>query len=198
MNAAPPLSQSPETPHSQSSADFDSPIELRLEHELETRREAAYTSPLLWQGRQLKEWSILRHAMHRRLMQHLCPVPHHLWGEDEEAHAPDAMLFLWLAHQDHTLIVQLAGQPIALWLSVFSWAEKHLPRNQWRAAIDLMTSTFELGKITEVRVREAEGRSNAGESPAHSQPQKPPSSRSSPPPATARRKRSAGAGQSRK
>lgn len=196
MQTAPPLCQAPAPPSQ--APDFDSPINLQIERELEAKREAAYSAPLLWQDRQLKDWSIMRHAMHRRLMQHLCPVPHHLWGADLEAHAPDAMLFLWLANQDDTLIVQLAGQPVALWLAVFGWAEKNLPRSQWHAAIDLMTSTFELGKITEVRVREAPGRSNAGESPPPSPPQKPPSSAYCAPLATARRKKSPGAGPSRK
>lgn len=200
MITAPPLHTinpvNPVNPVNQA-ADFDAPLNLQIERDLEAKREAAYTAPLLWQGRQLQPWSLMRHAMHRRLMQHLCPVPHHLWGEDLEAHAPDAMLFLWIAHQQDTLIVQLAGQPIALWLAVFGWAEKHLPRPDWPAAIDLMTSTFELGKLTEVRVREAEGRTNAGE-PVPSPPQKPPSSPSSPPPATAPRRRSAGRGASQK
>lgn len=194
MLPAPPLHPvNPVNPVNQV-PDFDAPLDLQIQRELEAKREAAYTAPLLWQTRQLQPWSLLRHALHRRLMQHLCPVPHHLWGDDLEAHAPDAMLFLWLAHQEDTLIVQLAGQPIALWLSVFGWAEKHLPRDHWRTAIDLMTTTFELGKITEVRVREAEGRTTAGESPPPSPPQKPPSSPSSPPPVTAPRKKSAGPG----
>jgi hypothetical protein len=192
MLPAPPLhTVNPVTPVNQV-PDFDAPLNLQIERELEAKREAAYTAPLLWQGRQLQPWSLLRHALHRRLMQHLCPVPHHLWGEDLEAHAPDAMLFLWLATQGDTFIVQLAGQPVALWLAVFGWAEKSLPRDQWPAAIELMTTTFELGKITEVRVREAEGRTTAGESPPPSPPQKPPSSRSSVPRDTAPRKKSAG------
>jgi hypothetical protein len=197
MQAAPPLhTVNPVNPVNQA-PDFDAPLNLQIEREIEAKREAAYTAPLIWQGRQLQPWSLLRHAMHRRLMQHLCPVPHHLWGEDLEAHAPDAMLFLWLANQSDTFIVQLAGQPVALWLAVFGWAEKSLARESWPAAIDLMTSTFELGKITEVRVREAEGRINAGE-PVPSPPQKPPSSPCSVPRATAPRKKSPGAGRYRK
>lgn len=171
--------------------DFDAPVNLHLEAELTQKRADSFTAPLLWQARSLQPWSLLRHAMHRRLMQHLCPVPGHLWGEDLEAHAPDAMLFLWLAHQESVLIVQLAGQPVALWLAVFGWAEKNLPRDQWPAAIELMTSTFDLGKITEVRVREASGHSSAGE-PQPSPSPRPRSSRSSVPRGTAPRKKSAG------
>lgn len=197
MHPAPPLSQPPPQV-SPTAPDFDAPLDLQIERQLEAKREAAYTATLTWQSRTLQPWSLMRHAMHRRLMQHLCPVPHHLWGDDLEAHAPDAMLFLWLAHQEDTLIIQLAGQPIALWLAVFTWAEKHLPRPQWPAAIELMTTTFELGKLTEVRVREASGRTNAGESPPPSPPQKPPSSPSSAPLATAPRRKSAGRGASPK
>lgn len=197
MSPAPPLAPTPSAAPPPPPADFDSPLDLQIQADLEAKRDDAYLAPLLWQGQPLQPWSLLRHAMHRRLMQHLCPVPHHLWGQDIEAHAPDAMLFLWLAHQADTLIVQLAGQPIALWLAVFGWAEKNLPRPQWPAAIDLMAATFELGKLTEVRVQEAEGRTHAGE-PQPSPPQKPPSSPSSAAPATAPRKRSAGTGPSRR
>lgn len=179
-------------------ADFDSPLDLQFEKELAARREAAYTAPLIWQGQPLQHWSLMRHALHRRLMQHLAPVPREQWGADMEAHAPDAMLFLWLASQPEMLILQLAMQPLALWLAVFTWAEKNLPRQQWTAAINLMLETFELGKITEVRVREAEGQSSAGESQTPSRARRRPSSRSSAPLATAARKRSAGAGPSRK
>lgn len=194
LPAAPPLHPAA-SPPPLAAADFDAPVNLQLERDLAAKREQAYTAPLLWQGRQLQAWSLMRQALHRRLMQHLAPVPHHLWGEDIEAHVPDALLFLWLAHQEETLILQLCGQPVALWLAVFTWAEKAVPRDQWRAALDLMLSTFEQGKITEVRVREAEGRTHAGE-PVPSPSPKPPSSPSSAPPVTARRKTSAGAGAS--
>jgi len=198
MQPAPPLHAPPAPPPTPHVPDFDAPINLELEKQLQERREHAYTAPLLWQGRQLQPWSLLRHAMHRRLMQHLSPVPQNLWGADLEAHAPDAMLFLWLAHQPEMLILQLAAQPVALWLSVFTWAETHLQRDLWTAALALMTETFDLGKITEVRVREAAGQNHAGEPQPPSPAPRRPSSPFSAPRATAPRKKSAGAGRSRK
>lgn len=198
MHAAPPLHAPSPVPPAPHQPDFDAPINLELEKQLQERREQAYTAPLMWQGRQIQPWSLLRHALHRRLMQHLSPVPQNLWGADLEAHAPDAMLFLWLAHQPEMLILQLAAQPVALWLSVFTWAETHLQRPLWPAALVLMTETFDLGKITEVRVREAAGQNHAGEPQPPSPAPRRPSSASSAPRATARRKKSAGAGPSRK
>ncbi len=149
--------------------DFDSPLEVAREREAEEKREAAFLVPqVMWQGQALEPWSLMRHALHKRLMQHLCPVPGNLWGEDVEAHAADAMLFLWLASHPREMILILAGQPQVLWMRVFDWAEKSLPRKLWPEALEKMVEVFDQGKVTETAVRPEAGGRGVGKPPARS------------------------------
>ncbi len=196
MIAAPPLHQTgPSGARTAAppgrAGNFDEPLDVQRETELNEKRDMAMFQPLVWQGKTLEAWSLCRLALHRRFMMSLMPVPGHLWGQVTEAHAPDAMLFLWLAHHPMETIVSLAGHPVALWVRVFEWAERMIPKSQWDEALGLMLKTFELGKITEVKVRQEASRSGLGE-PVPCPREKSRSSRSSAPKGTARRKKSAG------
>ena len=191
LAAAPPLSGIPAAPPPGLPVDADSPLDLNLESIYEDRRTAAQHQPLIWQGRTLQPWSLWRRALHKRLMMSLAPVPKHLWGENAEAHAPDAMLFLWLAHHPIEPIVTLSSQPAALWVEVLTWAEKTIPHAQWPQALQLMLDTFDLARITEVNVRQEAAKSRLGEPPPCPAPKRP-SSASSRRKGTAARKPSAG------
>lgn len=168
MQAAPSLSDSRQAGPvvMDGLGDFDSPLDLQAEKAVEAKREAAYLLPVMWEGQAIKPWSLLRHAMHRRLIQHLAPVPPNLWGSDVDAHAADALLFLWLAHHEEQLILTLAGQPVLLWMQVFNWGEKAVPKEKWSAALELMLATFEQGKVTEVKVREEASAPGKPETPS--------------------------------
>lgn len=137
----------------------DTPLDLRIQDEAEKRREGAALQTLVWEGKTLKPWSLMRHALHRRFIQTLSPIPVENWGADIDAHGPDVMLFLWLASHSEEHILSLIGNPMALWLVVFAWGEQNLPRAKWEAAMTLMLQTFDLGRLTEVKVTEEAGKS---------------------------------------
>lgn len=137
----------------------DTPLDLRIQEEAEKRREGAALQTLVWEGKTLKPWSLMRHALHRRLMFHLPAIPPGFAGKDVEAHLPEALLFLWLASHGEEEILPAIRVPVLLWLVVFAWGEQNLPRAKWEVALDLMLTAFDLVRLTEVKVTEETGKS---------------------------------------
>lgn len=98
-----------------------------------------------------------RQTLARRLMQCNVPIAASNYGNDMDAHAPEAWIVLWLCLHEPEEWRELRGS-VGLFLeTIEAWAAVHCPRPLWIEAVTVVFEMWKAARTNEVIVKRKPG-----------------------------------------